>query len=115
MVWRPVTAILTLALCGTAQAQGKASADEAHRQFVLGTRLEAQRQLEKAARAYEEAIHLDPRMAAAHDRLGFVYGLLGRTAEAVARFELAREIDPDLFDAHYHLGATLWWTGENER
>ena len=56
-----------------------------------------------------------PRLAVALDRLGFVYGLQGRTAHAIAEFERAREGDPALFDAFYHLGATLWWTGDAER
>jgi len=49
-------------------------------------------------------------MAEAHDRLGFVLGQLGRTDEALDEFRRAVEANPKLFDAQYHLGATLWWT-----
>ena len=49
-------------------------------------------------------------MASAHDRLGFVRGEQGRTEEALAGFAKAVALDPTLFDAQYHLGATLWWT-----
>ncbi len=51
-------------------------------------------------------------MARAHDRLGFVLGQQGRTVEAVERFREAVRLDPKLADAHYHLGATLWWMGQ---
>ena len=53
-----------------------------------------------------------PRFAEAHDRLGFVLGQLNRTDEAIDEFRLAISQDPKLFDAQYHLGATLWWTGD---
>ena len=35
--------------------------------------------------------------------------------EAIAAFERAAAVDPTLFDAQYHLGATLWWTGQAAR
>src|ERR687892_2732631 len=88
--------------------------DDARRYYLAGTEHEAKRELDRAAQAYQEAIRLDPKLAIAHDRLGFVYGLQGRTADAIAQFERARAADPALFDAHYHLGATLWWTGQTD-
>ena len=48
-------------------------------------------------------------MAVAYDRLGFVRGLQGATGEAIAAFQEAVRLDPQLFEARYHLGATLWW------
>ena len=107
--------VVALTLAGGVSGQERGAAGEAHRHYLLGTAAETRRDLDAAARAYSEAIRLDPRMAVAHDRLGFVYGLQGRTADAIAEFERARECDPKLFDAQYHLGATLWWTGDNAR
>ena len=52
-------------------------------------------------------------MAHACDRLGFALGQQGRTADAIARFRQAAAMSPQLFDAHYHLGATLWWTRDS--
>ena len=101
---------VVLALVAGVSGQEHAPTGEAYRHYKLGTEHETRRDLDAAARAYSEAIRLDPRLAVAHDRLGFVYGLQGRTADAIAEFERARECDPTLFDAHYHLGATLWWT-----
>src|SRR5262245_23475159 len=106
---------LTLALANVAQTPSADAATEAHRQYLRGVEYEARRDLDQAVRSYQEALRLDPHLAAAHDRLGFVYGLSGRTADALAEFERARTIDPAFFDAQYHLGATLWWTGDGER
>src|SRR4051794_31573948 len=113
----PGTALLfSLALASlSAAAQPSPDHAAAEREYLRGTVLEAQRSLDEAARAYQQAIHFDPALAIAHDRLGFVYGLQGRTADAVGEFERACAIDPAMFDAHYHLGATLWWTGQSAR
>src|SRR5215470_6316909 len=113
MVRLAVVLALTLAPARVAHGQADAMA-EARREYARGTTLEAQQHLDEAARAYAHAIELDPRLAVAHDRLGFVHGLQGRTADAIAGFERARALDPKLFDAQYHLGATLWWTGQYE-
>ena len=86
---------VALALTAGVSGQEHASAAEARRHYLLGTESEARRDLDAAARAYTEAIRVDPRMAVAHDRLGFVYGLQGRTADAIAEFERARECDPE--------------------
>src|SRR5215207_5078866 len=94
---------VVIALGGGVSGQDKAPAEEARRHYVLGTQHESRRELEPAAREYGAAIRLDPCLAVAHDRLGFVHGLQGRTADAIAEFERARECDPRLFDAHYHL------------
>ena len=107
--------LLNLALAPVSSAAQTPDRAAAQREYIHGTELEARKQLDEAALAYQQAIRTDPHLAVAHDRLGFVYGLQGRTADAVAQFERARQIDPGLFDAQYHLGATLWWTGEPDR
>ena len=56
-----------------------------------------------------------PRAAAeVLDRLGYQLGQAGKTEEAIARFREAARLAPTLFDAQYHLGATLWWTKQPE-
>src|SRR5262245_58428878 len=87
-----------------------ATARDAHTLLARGQTLEQEGKLDEASSAYEDALKLAPRMAVAHDRLGFVRGRQGRTAEALDAFRRAAALDPALFDAHYHLGATLWWT-----
>ena len=54
------------------------------------------------------------RSAVAHDKLGFVLGRQNRIREALAEFARATKLDPTLFDAQYHLGATRWWTHDLE-
>jgi tetratricopeptide (TPR) repeat protein len=79
-------------------------------QLDAGRALEAKNDLPGALEAYQRAVAAAPGDAVARDRLGFVLGRLGRTGEALAAFAKAAELDPKLFDAQYHLGATRWWT-----
>src|SRR5678815_1318494 len=88
-VWLIILAPAAWANVATAQttptsAQGTASA-RAH--YSRGTALEAQHDLAGAEAEYRAALETDPAMAGAHDRLGFVLGKLGRTADAIAEFE----------------------------
>ncbi|HET7295412.1 MAG TPA: tetratricopeptide repeat protein, partial [Vicinamibacteria bacterium] len=100
------TALLAVVLHPAAQPS------PARARFEEGQRRERAGDLAGAEAAYRETLRLAPRMAGAHDRLGFVLGQLGRTREALDEFRRAAEADPKLFDAQYHLGATLWWTGD---
>jgi tetratricopeptide (TPR) repeat protein len=115
MIRHALAAALILALPAPSPAQGPESVDTARRHYLAGVQHEARRELDAAQRAYEEAVRHDPSLAVARDRLGFVYGLQGRTTAAIAEFERATKSDPRLFDAFYHLGATLWWTGDAAR
>src|SRR5688572_21989984 len=72
----------------------------------VGRDLEARNDLQGALVAYQRAVEASPRDAVARDKLGFLLGRLGRTEEALAAFVQATELDPNLFDAQYHLGAT---------
>jgi Tfp pilus assembly protein PilF len=69
-------------------------ADSARAHLLRGAALEREGQLEPAAGEYRAAVALAPKMAEAHDRLGFVLGLLGRTAEALDEFKLAVALQP---------------------
>src|SRR3954468_7488525 len=77
-------------------------------------RLIAAGRLDEARGALEKMIAANPSSAPAHDRLGFVLGKQGATAEAIGEFRTAVSLDPKLADAQYHLGATLWWTKDIE-
>src|SRR5262245_35748702 len=77
--------------------------------------LAARNQLDAAKGKCQQALELDPNSATAHDLLGFVLGLQGRTSDAIAEFDRAVTLQPKLFDAQYHLGATLWWTRQLDR
>jgi tetratricopeptide (TPR) repeat protein len=118
--WRaPVVAFLLLwcAPDGLAQTAGDKGARatpsalaRARALLEAGLVREREKDFPAAAAAYTEAIEYAPRLAEAHDRLGFVLGQQGRTQEALLQFEQAVHLNPALFDAQYHLGATRWWT-----
>ena len=77
---------------------------------MLGEMLEARGDLAGATAAYERAIRARSGSAVAHDKLGFVLGRQERIPDALAEFSRAIKLDPLLFEAQYHLGATRWWT-----
>src|SRR2546425_3863073 len=87
-------------------AQVPADADAC---YLLGVVHERRRDPAAARTAYETALGHDPKLAEAHDRLGFLLGQAGKTEEAIGPFREAARLKPSLFDAWYHLGATLWW------
>lgn len=115
MIRHGVVAALILAVPVLSAAQTDAPSDDARRHYREGLQHETRRDLDAARRSYEESVRQDPTFALALDRLGFVYGLQGNTARAIAEFERATKADPTLFDAFYHLGATQWWAGDAER
>src|SRR2546422_1478807 len=84
--------------------------DDADACYLLGVVHERRRDPAAARTAYETALGHDPKLAEAHDRLGFLLGQAGKTEEAIGHFREAARLKPSLFDAWYHLGATLWWT-----
>ena len=65
----------------------------------------------EAVKRYEDALHVDPGLAAAHFNLGCVHLQAGRLPEAVARFEQALKIDPNYEAAHTSLGSALLLEG----
>jgi tetratricopeptide (TPR) repeat protein len=58
----------------------------------------------EAIAAYEQALALDPKLAAAHTNLGVLLSLAGRNEEARQRFESALAIDPVQPEARFNLG-----------
>jgi tetratricopeptide (TPR) repeat protein len=71
--------------------------------FERGTALEEEDRLEEAAGAYERAIELRPRFAAAHFNLGNVLRALDRADAAAERFRAAAAHDRDMAAAWYNL------------
>ena len=115
MLRHVVGMVVAMALAGGVSGQENVPAGEARRHYLLGTQHEARRELDAAAQAYARRSAWSPdwrsRTIGWDSSMGFRVERLMRSRE----FERARECDPGLFDAHYHLGATLWWTGDHER
>ena len=70
-------------------------------------------QAEEALPHCQEAVRLQPNMAALHHNLGNALRQLERYVEARASYLEAMRIDPDLAKAHAHLGLTLMREGQN--
>ena len=61
----------------------------------------------EAVKRYEDALRVDPGLAAAHFNLGCVDLRAGRLPEAVDRFEQALKIDPNYVEAHSNLASAF--------
>ena len=71
-------------------------------------------QLDEAIACYRKAIELDPKLAVAHNNLGFALLGKGQTDLAIASYRKAIEIDPKLAMAHGNLGIALMRKGQTE-
>ena len=115
MVRHGIVAALILGVPGVSVAQTDTAGDSARHHYRAGLQDQTQRDLDAARRSYEEAIRLDPRLRSrstgSGSSMGFRAAPLMRSRSSSARAKAIR----DLFDAIYHLGATLWWTGDHER
>jgi Flp pilus assembly protein TadD len=88
---------------GTAHSVRTASLDYLYE--TLGTiYLFGEKDLARAAEAFEEAIRLEPDNAMAHSDLGTTYDNLGRTDDARTEDETAIQLNPHLSAPHYNLG-----------
>ncbi len=70
-------------------------------------RLEADGNLDAAARTYEQALARHAGSAVLHTNLGTLYKRQGRLAEAGSHYRRAVELEPALTGAWYNLGLTL--------
>jgi cytochrome c-type biogenesis protein CcmH/NrfG len=61
------------------------------------------------------SLTLDPKSAEAHLQLGNLYSDQNKYADAIAEYEKARELDPDLADVRYRLGQAYVRTGQKAR
>ncbi|HEX5483612.1 MAG TPA: tetratricopeptide repeat protein, partial [Terriglobia bacterium] len=78
-----------------------------------GSRTEAKpADVPKIERLFERAVALDPQFAEARLQLGILYAQQRRYDEAIAQYRQAIQSQPDLADAHYHLGEALVRTGK---
>jgi tetratricopeptide (TPR) repeat protein len=88
----------------TADASGERSRS-AYEWFLRGVKLDgqAERQAEALA-AYNQALALDPGLAAAHTNAGNIYHRRGDRSAALRCYTTACALDPDQAEAHYNLG-----------
>jgi tetratricopeptide (TPR) repeat protein len=75
--------------------------------FALGIAHFKNHKHEEAAKAFEQAIEVDPKFASAIAYLGITYDETGRYAEAVALYHRALAADDKLAAAHYLLADAL--------
>ena len=111
------TLLLGLVLCA---ALGPAVAarqrdDAASVSYRDGTRFALQGRLEEAARAFEQAIALDPRDGNAYYSLGNVYSELGRWPDAIAAYRKAVSLNKNDVEAFNGLGLALGRRGVYEQ
>jgi tetratricopeptide (TPR) repeat protein len=85
--------------------------------FAEGTLRESSNDTDADARAeacYQQALALDPGLAAAHTNLGGIAHRRGDAAEARAAFERALAIDPDQVEARFNLANLILESGDLE-
>jgi len=63
----------------------------------------------------EKAVHLDPRMGAAYLQLGILYSERNDGAKAIAAYQRAIEVSPEMDEPHYRLGQAYERNGQKER
>jgi tetratricopeptide (TPR) repeat protein len=70
----------------------------------LGEYYLAEKNMDKAAREFEQVVSLEPRMVQAHVNLGSIYAEKGEIERAIIQFRTALEIDPNQAAAHKGMG-----------
>ena len=70
----------------------------------LGAVRLAEKKLELAEVAYNEALRINPQYAQAHNGLGMIHEQLGQLDKAIEEYELALSIDENNVVANYNLG-----------
>lgn len=90
--------------------QGGTPADVYYRD---GARFALEGRLSEAARAFEQAIALDPSNGNAHYALGNVYAEMGRWADAVRAYHLALSLNREDVEALNNLGVALGMRGQH--
>jgi len=81
---------------------------------AMGVLLVQQGRHDEADADFQEAAHLQPGYAQAHNNLGLAYQRVGKHAEALAEFRLAVQLQPDLPEAQDDLGFALMGEGQTD-
>jgi len=80
----------------------------------LGAILMSRLDMQGAAGALKQAVHIDPKRPEPHDILGSALQNLGFATEALQQFQLAVEADPNYINARYDLARALAREGKYE-
>jgi tetratricopeptide (TPR) repeat protein len=106
-------AFILCAACPVAFAQRDKSAEQrADVYYRDGARFTLEGRLEEAARAFEQAVALDPSNGNAHYSLGNVYSEMGRWADAVIAYNKAVSLNKYDVEAYNNLGIALAERGQ---
>jgi hypothetical protein len=88
---------------------------ELHRQALVhynrACALQALEQWDSAIACYEEALALDPNLAAAYSNRGAAFAAMNRCDEALASLDRAISLEPDYPEAHFSRAVTLLLKG----
>jgi tetratricopeptide (TPR) repeat protein len=77
-------------------------------QYVAqGIKFEQEKQFDKAAESFQQAIKLNPNLADAYHGLGAVYISMGRSPDALEPLKTAARLNPENSTIRLNLGATL--------
>jgi Tfp pilus assembly protein PilF len=99
--------LLGSAACSTARPALDVQRLQARAAFERGLRHFEAREAPQALAALREAVALDATSAVYRDVLGLVFSQLGRPDLALEQFRESVVLDPQLADAHFHLGVAL--------
>ena len=99
--------LLGSAACSTARPASDVQRLQARAAFERGLRHFEAREAPQALAALREAVALDSTSAVYRDVLGLVFSQLGRPDLALEQFRESVVLDPQLADAHFHLGVAL--------
>jgi Tfp pilus assembly protein PilF len=99
--------LLASTACSTGQAVPEVQRLQARAAFERGLKHFEAREAPQALAALREAAGLDPTSAVYRDVLGLVFSQLQRPDLAQEQFRQAVALDPQLADAHFHLGVSL--------
>ena len=103
----------TVPALGMAQNAVELDGQSAPANAALAEALLRKGQLEQAVEAAELALAQDPQSAEAHRVRGWLYREVTDRAGAVAEFQAAADLQPELWLRHYELGLAHAWAGEH--